>query len=73
MIGSFHWSTNENRTKDLIVANQHTEKIQFLAQKNFHSKVFFSKISQKRPKKSQIRRLEKIQPCQLTQKYISTL
>ena len=70
MIGSFHWSTNENRTKDLIVANQHTEKIQFLAQKNFHSKVFFSKISQKRPKNL---KLEKIQPCQLTQKYISNL
>ena len=29
MIGSFHWSTNENRTKDLIVANQHTEKFNF--------------------------------------------
>lgn len=46
MIGSFHWSTNESRTKDLIVANQHTEKTFFLAQ-NVHFKVFSVKISQK--------------------------
>lgn len=70
MIGSFHWPTNESRTKDLIVANQHTEKTLFLAQ-NVHFKVFSVKISQKRPKTTH-QRLEKIQSCQLTQKYIST-
>jgi len=42
MIGSFHWPTNESRTKDLIVANQHTEKTLFFSSEcSFQS--FFSK------------------------------
>jgi len=74
MIGSFHWSANESRTKDLIVANQHTGKnFIFCSEKVFVSKFFSVKLSQKRPKTSQIRKIEKIQPCQLTQKYISTI
>ena len=40
--------TNESRTKDLIVANQHTEKTSFFSSECF--KVFSVKISQKRPK-----------------------
>ena len=50
MIGSFHWPTNESRTKDLIVANQHTEENTFFLAQNVHFKVFSVKISQKRPK-----------------------
>ena len=70
MIGSFHWPINESRTKDLIVANQHTGKTLFFSSEcSFQS--FFSK---NKPKTTQTthQRLEKIQSCQLTQKYIST-
>ena len=62
MIGSFHWPTNESRTKDLIVANQHTEKTLFLAQ-NVHFKVFSVKISQKRPKTTHQIRKDSVLPA----------
>ena len=62
MIGSFHWPTNESRTKDLIVANQHTEKTLFLAQ-NVYLKVFSVKISQKRPKTTHQIRKDSVLPA----------